>query len=95
MMTNIQGFCHHLGHNRVVKRMSVHEAKAHFSSVLKEVEAGEIVIITRHDKPVIELRAASKLETPQLGAFADPKSRHLEVSWTEDELREVFGDLVE
>ncbi len=71
----------------------MHEAKAHFSSIMKEVEAGEVVVVTRHDKPVIEMRAVSHLRTPQLGAFAEEDGVHLEVSWTDEELEEIFGEL--
>lgn len=35
----------------------VHEAKAHLSELLRRVEAGEVVTITRHGHPVAELRA--------------------------------------
>ena len=82
-----------LGHNKSMRQISVHEAKAHFSSIMKEVEAGEVVVVTRHDKPVIEMRAVSDLRTPQLGAFAEKDGVHLEVSWTDEELEETFGEL--
>jgi len=36
---------------------------------------------------------AKELMTPQLGAFADPDVEHLEVSWTDEELDELFGGL--
>ncbi len=78
-----------------MKQISVHEAKAHFSAIMKDVEAGEVVIVTRHDKPVMELRSVVGLVTPQLGAFAEPNSLHLEVQWTDEELTELFGDLGE
>ena len=72
--------------------MSVHEAKAHYSAVLKEVEAGEVVIVTRHGKPIVEMRSIHGLATPQLGAFAEPSGSSLDVSWTDEELNELFGD---
>jgi prevent-host-death family protein len=75
-----------------MKQISVHEAKAHFSSIVKEVEAGETVIITRHDKPVIELRSIVGRPIPQFGTFAMPGVPHQDVSWTDDELDELFGD---
>ena len=77
-----------------MKQISVHEAKAHFSSIVKEVEAGETVIITRHDKPVIELRAVSERPIPQFGTFAVPGAPPSEVSWTDEELDDLFGDLL-
>jgi len=76
-----------------MKEVSVHDAKAHFSAILKDVEAGEVVIVTRHDKPVVEMRSIVGMKIPILGAFADPDGSHLEVNWTEEELAELFGDL--
>ncbi len=73
----------------------MHEAKAHFSAIMKDVEAGEVVIVTRHDKPVVEIRSVVGMPTPQLGAFADPKAPHLAVDWTPEELDELFGGLGE
>jgi prevent-host-death family protein len=76
-----------------MKAVSVHEAKAHFSALLKEVETGEVVIITRHDTPVAEIRPAyGPANVPVLGAFAQPGSVHLEVLWTDEELDEILGD---
>jgi hypothetical protein len=76
-----------------VKHVSVHEAKAHFSAIMKDVEAGEVVIVTRHDKPVIEMRSVVGLVTPQLGAFATQDGPHMEVTWTDEELDELFVEL--
>jgi len=74
------------------KNLSVHEAKAHFSYMLNEVETGSVFVITKHDKPVAEVRAvSSSAKTPVLGAFASPVASHLEVSWTDEELGELFG----
>lgn len=39
-----------------MKIVNVHEAKAHLSEYLAQVEAGETVIIARRNKPVAELR---------------------------------------
>ena len=36
--------------------VSVHGAKAHLSELLRRVEVGEVVTITRHGQPVAELR---------------------------------------
>jgi prevent-host-death family protein len=74
-----------------MKSLSVHEAKAHFSSLLKEIEIEGSIIITKHDKPVAEIRAISERpRTRILGAFAEEGSAHLEVSWTDEELSEMF-----
>lgn len=52
-----------------MRRVQVVEAKAHFSSLLAEVEAGATVAITRHGKVVARLvpdvpRMASELFEP-------------------------------
>jgi prevent-host-death family protein len=39
-----------------MKVVNVHEAKAHLSEYLAQVEAGETVVIARRNKPVAELR---------------------------------------
>jgi len=72
--------------------LSVNEAKAHFSAVLKLVEGGETVLVTRHDRPVAEMRPVATGKRPVLGAFADPTGPHLEVNWTEAELEELFAE---
>jgi antitoxin (DNA-binding transcriptional repressor) of toxin-antitoxin stability system len=49
---------------------SVHEAKAHFGEMLRRVEAGETIRVTRHGKPVVEMRAAYGAKpSVQLGIF--------------------------
>lgn len=37
-------------------RINVHEAKTHFSKYLDRVEAGETIILCRHNKPIAEVR---------------------------------------
>jgi prevent-host-death family protein len=77
---------------RAMKKMSVHEAKAKFSAVLREVAQGETIIVTKHDEPVAEISPVKKPRVPVLGAFAEPGAEHFEVSWTEEELYELFGE---
>lgn len=43
-----------------MKRVNVHEAKAHLSQYLEEVERGETVIVCRRNVPVAELRALAR-----------------------------------
>lgn len=55
---------------------TVHQAKTQFSRLLKEVEAGKEVIVTRGKKPVAKLvpiEQPSEKEHPfrYIGAFAD------------------------
>jgi prevent-host-death family protein len=45
-----------------VSKVSVAEVKAHFSDWMKEAEAGEPVVITRHGKPVVALVPANDVE---------------------------------
>ncbi|MGA7979376.1 MAG: type II toxin-antitoxin system prevent-host-death family antitoxin [Chromatiaceae bacterium] len=52
-----------------MKAVNVHEAKAHLSEYLAQVEAGETVLICRRNKPVAELRpiAAVRKEPRPIG----------------------------
>lgn len=47
----------------------VAEAKNNFTHLLERVERGETVTITRHGKPVAELRATPKLTLEERRAF--------------------------
>jgi len=51
--------------------ITVSEAKARFSEILKRVEAGETVVVTRHGKPVARIEASGekKRKLPRIGAF--------------------------
>jgi prevent-host-death family protein len=74
---------------------TVHQAKTQFSRLLKEVEAGKEVIVTRGKKPVAKLvpvEPPSEKEHPfrYLGAFRG------KIQWDEDALRPMTDeDLVE
>ena len=62
---------------------TVHQAKTHFSRLLKEAEAGKEVVVTRGKKPVakiVAIQPAPKEEVPfrLLGAYRG------KVTWTED-----------
>jgi prevent-host-death family protein len=37
-------------------KVNVHEAKTHFSKYLDRVEAGETIVLCRHNKPIAEVR---------------------------------------
>ena len=41
-------------------KVNVHEAKTHLSRYLDQVEAGETVILCRHNRPVAEIRPLPK-----------------------------------
>ncbi len=66
-------------------QVTIHEAKTHLSRLIAAVERGEEVIISRRDKPVVELRS---LESPPktkrslgcgalAGYFSEPLIEHL------------------
>lgn len=62
---------------------TVHQAKTHFSRLLKEAEAGQEVIVMRGTKPVAKVVAINEPAEPKLpfrlmGAFAG------KIHWTED-----------
>jgi prevent-host-death family protein len=37
-------------------KINIHEAKTHLSKYLERVEAGETIILCRHNKPIAEIR---------------------------------------
>ncbi len=45
-------------------RISVTDAKAQLTELVRRAEAGEEIVLTRHDKPVAELRAVQAQTTP-------------------------------
>ena len=50
-------------------RLNIHEAKTHLSRYLKDIEAGESILLCRHNVPIAEIRPLPKQrKTPrQLG----------------------------
>jgi prevent-host-death family protein len=55
------------------RALSVAEAKATLSDAIREVEAGNTVLITRHGKPVAALVAAEELSTLERLRAAGPE----------------------
>ena len=53
--------------------VNVHEAKTHLSRLLKQVEAGEEVIIARNGKPVARLARVEPKGKRQFGALKGNK----------------------
>jgi antitoxin (DNA-binding transcriptional repressor) of toxin-antitoxin stability system len=45
------------------------KAKAHFSELVRRVEAGERVVLTRHGKPVVEMNKSMAQRPSILGMF--------------------------
>ena len=59
--------------------VNIHDAKTHFSKLIRRVAAGEEVVIARAGKPVARLVPADPPRSPrELGAYAG------RISWTGD-----------
>jgi prevent-host-death family protein len=59
--------------------VNIHEAKTHFSKLLRRVAAGEIIVISRGGVPVARLVPEPRPQEPRvLGAYRDA------VTWTDD-----------
>lgn len=56
-----------------MKSVNVHEAKTHFSALLKKVEAGEEIVIAKAGKPVARLVPAEEPGQRRLGWDRDAK----------------------
>ncbi len=63
-----------------MRSVSIREANQNFSRLLKEVERGETVVITRQGKPVAQLspRPANRLDDPEVRAAAERLRRHFD-----------------
>jgi prevent-host-death family protein len=59
-----------------MKTVTTHEAKTHLSSLLKEVEQGEEVVVRRGDRPVARLVPIGKTRRknrPKVGTVTSPR----------------------
>ena len=75
-----------------MRQVNVHEAKRGLSRLLKEVEAGERVVIARAGKPVavlVPFKAA--LKRRKLGQFAGQVKIHDDFDELPDDIAEAFG----
>ena len=72
-----------------MKTVTTHHAKTHLSRLLKEVQAGESVVILSGSAPVARLTAIGpeKAARPPVGTVTS-----LEVRYTEDAFRPLTGD---
>jgi len=77
-----------------VKQISVREAKTHFSAVVKDIEAGEIIVVTRRGKPVIEMRSVDSHPVSQVSGISDSNPQDQAVDWTDLEVDELYGELI-
>lgn len=57
-------------HDRVVKRVNIHDAKTNLSRYLSELTPGEPLVVCNRNQPVAELRSLRKkgLRRPRIGA---------------------------
>ncbi len=46
-------------------RISVTDAKAQLTDLVRRAEGGEEIVLTRHDKPVVEIRAVKTVLSPE------------------------------
>lgn len=85
-------------------QVTIHEAKTHLSRLIAAVERGEEVIISRRDKPVVELRAVeSTLKNKRslgcgalAGYFSEALIEHLTDNPALDkQIEEDFGSFEE
>lgn len=71
-----------------MRTISIRDANQSFSRLIREVEAGETVVITRQGKPVAQLRpqAANPLDDPEVRAAHERWSARLH-AWKGDGYR--------
>ncbi len=70
-----------------MKIMNVGEAKAHFSSVVEHVMAGESICISKRNVPVAQIIP--------LSGGASRKRHHTRVGWAKESGVVILGDLTE
>ena len=54
------------------KSVSIYEAKTQLSTLLRKVEDGSVITITRHGKAVAELRMIEEKPRPKAGSLKSP-----------------------
>jgi prevent-host-death family protein len=71
-----------------MRTVSIREANQNFSRLLKEVEAGETMVITRQGRPVAQLapRQESRFDDPEFRARFEQLRRRLR-EWPRDGYR--------
>jgi len=62
-------------------KINIQEAKTHLSRYIDEVEAGEVVVVCRHNHPVAEIRALPPAQVPPVRIAGLLKGR---VQWEPD-----------
>jgi prevent-host-death family protein len=84
-----------LVNNVVMKQVGLAEAKATLSALLDRVEKGETIVITRHNRPVAELRPAGPPKTQKLRPWGLAKGQFTVPDDFNDPLPEDLLDLFE
>lgn len=70
-----------------MKTLNVSDAKTHLSSVVDQVEQGEIVVICKRNVPVAKI-LAFHADVPREG-------HHTEIGWAKGTGARIHGDLTE
>jgi antitoxin (DNA-binding transcriptional repressor) of toxin-antitoxin stability system len=70
-------------------KVKIREAKAHLSHYIELVEQGDVVVLCRNNKPVVELRA---LETPPVHPARVAGLLKGQVHWEPDAFAPITGD---
>lgn len=75
-------------------QVTVSEAKAQFAELIRRAEAGEAVVITRHGRPVAELRPSGKSGRPVefLGAMAGQFTIPIDINDGDEDIEVMFRD---
>ena len=76
-----------------MKTATIHQAKTHLSRMLKEVQAGETIVILNGSTPVAKLTAVAPSESrrPKVGTRTSPPVRYTADAFeplTDDQLKE-------
>lgn len=75
-----------------MRSVGVHEAKTHLSRLLREVQQGDEILITRGDEPVAKLVSATRRSAAE--SFGMSAGKYvLREGWDapDDELADLFG----
>jgi len=75
------------------RRVGVHEAKTHFSRLIREVEEGAEVIVLRGGKPIVKIVRATNVTSPadSFGIFKGQFDLGDEFDADSEELGDLFG----
>lgn len=69
-----------------MKAIGVYEARVHFGDLLREVEEGETIIVTRHGRPIAKL-------CPLSGEVKDPAAAMEAIHRFRRNFRPTLGEL--